>query len=149
MKQTMGNMDCNENAIIMGLPATVSRNEGMGDGTLPISLLLLKLSPEYVQNEDDDLRVTFYSAQELSAVSGVITVGNKSRDLYCVGGNSTEAIHNDQPILVITHMTAALPDAAMRVLPEICANIYGIMPLSVVNLSHVLNEDERMKKTLE
>ena len=150
MKQTMENMECNENAIIMALPAAVSKNEGMGEGTQPISLVILKLSPDYVKNEDDDdLRVTFYSAQELSAVSGVITVGNKSHDLYCVGGNSTEAIHNDQPILVITHMTAALPDAAMRVLPEICANIYGIMPLSVVNLSHVLNEDERMKKTLE
>ncbi len=145
-------MECNENAIIMGLPATVSRNDGMGDGTLPISLLILKLTPNNVQNEDDDdLRVTFYAAQELSAISGVITIANKSHDLYCSGGNAMEAIHNDQPIFVITHMATALPSSAMRVLPDICANIYGIMPLSVVNLSHVLdlNEDEMMKKTLE
>lgn len=137
----MEKMQCNENAIIMGLPATVSKNEGMGEGTQPISLVILKLSPDYVKNEDDDLRVTFYSAQELSAVSGVITVGNKSRDLHCIGGRYPDVALNDQPVLIVTHVTAELPNNIMHELPDLCANIYGIMVSSVIDVSTVLEEE--------
>lgn len=65
------NIECNENATIMGLPATVSRNEDMGNHTLPIALVIHKPARDYVKNkEDNNLHVPFYAPQELSVISG-------------------------------------------------------------------------------
>ena len=56
-----------------------------------------------------------------------------------------DVIRNDQPVLLITHMSSNLPCSAVKLLPETCANIYGVMPSSIVDLSTEIDEEEKQE----
>ena len=134
----------NKNDIIMAIRNEGRTKEELDEETLPVSLSLFQLVFDHAAGDkDDELRVSFYKTQLLGTVSGVIAVPNKSHDLYCYGGCWPEVVRNDQPLLVITHSTAALTDQVMAKLPTLCANIYGQWPSNVIDVSHVLDvEDE-------
>lgn len=135
----------NKTEIMMAVRNNVS-NDKVSDGTIPVSIALFELIPEYVKYEDDDdLRVSFYKVDRSGVISGALAVPNQSHDLYCIGGDGIDVIRNDQPVLLITHMSSNLPCSAVKLLPETCANIYGVMPSSIVDLSTVIDEEEKQE----
>lgn len=135
----------NKTEIMMAVRNNVS-NDKVSDGTIPVSIALFELIPEYVKYEDDDdLRVSFYKVDRSGVISGALTVPNQSHDLYCIGGDGIDVIRNDQPVLLITHMSSNLPCSAVKLLPETCANIYGVMPSSIVDLSTEIDEEEKQE----
>lgn len=135
----------NKTEIMMAVRNNVS-NDKVSDSTIPVSLAFFELTSEYEKNEDDeDLRVTYYKVEKSGVISGVLAVPNQSHDLYCIGGDGMDVIRNDQPVLLITHMSSNLPCSAVKLLPETCANIYGVMPSSIVDLSTEIDEEEKQE----
>lgn len=137
----------NKTEIMMAVRNNVVSNDGVSDSTIPVSLAFFELTSEYVKNDDDaDLRVTYYKVEKSGVISGAIAVPNQSHDLYCIGGKGFDVIRNDQPVLLITHMSTDLPCSAVKLIPETCANIYGVMPSSIIDLSTTIDSEEANQK---
>lgn len=128
------------NNAILGIRNTAPENEGMGEGTKPVSISLFGLVPVQVLNEDDEeLSVTYFTAVDLGAIVGVLTIPNKSRDLHVESWGEMVGARNDNYILVITHKTSAISDCVWQSLPNQCANIYGIVPSGIIDISDVID----------